>query len=117
MRLRNILEKAIESVDTLEEYYKEQSNTNRMYVNNEMKKYKYGLAIYKFLCSRAHDEKQPNCMNEFEKKFIDEELILIENGDDKKVQYKLRAPENFEGDYELDPIIAEKRQRTLLNRQ
>ena len=55
MKLVRILNKAIEEIDILEEYYKEQYNTTSRHVKEEMDKYKYGLAIYKYLCGRIHN--------------------------------------------------------------
>lgn len=115
MKLVRILNKAIEEIDILEEYYKEQYNTTSRHVKEEMDKYKYGLAIYKYLCGRIHNEKEPHCMNEGEKKFIAEELVVIEDENESDdVQYKLKEPEKYIDKYELDPFVAEKRSGSLI---
>lgn len=115
MKLLKILDKAINQIDILEEYYKEQYNTTIIHVKKEMDKYKYGLAIYKFLCGRIHNEEKPRCMNEFEEKFISEELIIMEDENDKKsVQYKLKNPEKYAEKYELDPIVADRKSVSLI---
>ena len=118
MKLVRILNKAIEEIDILEEYYKEQYSTTSRHVKEEMDKYKYGLAIYKYLCGRIHNEKEPHCMDESEKKFITEELIILEGENEKEdVQYKLKEPEKYINKYELDPFVAEKRSASLIKQQ
>lgn len=118
MKLVRILNEAIEEIDILEEYYKEQYNTTSWHVKEEMDKYKYGLAIYKYLCGRVHNEKEPHCMNESEKKFIAEELIVFEDeNENENVQYKLKEPEKYIDKYELDPFVAEKRFTSLIKQK
>lgn len=114
IKLLRILDKAIEEIDILEKYYKEQYSTTNRYVKKEMDRYKYGLAIYKFLCGKIHHEETPHCMNEFEEKFIAEELIVIEDENDKEnVQYKLKNLEKYDK-YELDPIVSERESISLI---
>lgn len=67
MELAGVLVKAIEEIDILEECYEEQYSTTVNYIKEEIDKYKYGLAIYKFLCSKAHKEQDPHCINMYEK--------------------------------------------------
>lgn len=115
IKLVRILDKAIEEIDILEEYYKEQSNTTRQHIEVEMDKYKYGLAIYKYLCGRIHNEEKPRCMNEFEEKFIAEELIVMEdNNENEDVQYKLRHPKKYMDKYELNPFVSKKKSISLI---
>lgn len=114
MRLSGLLERALRDIDTLEEYYFEQFESTIKRVKKEHEKYKYGLAIYKFLCGRVHEEEKPHCMSKAEEKFISEEVEIIEDKQDKKnVQYKLRDPERY-AKYELDPIIANRKAICLL---
>ena len=114
MRIAGLLEHALRDIDTLEEYYSEQYESTIKYVKKEHDKYKYGLAIYKYLCGRLHEEEKPHCMNELEEKFISEEVEIVEDKQDKKnVQYKLRNPEKYVK-YELDPIIADRKVISLL---
>lgn len=114
MRIAGLLEHALRDIDTLEEYYSEQYESTIKYVKKEHDKYKYGLAIYKYLCGRLHEEEKPHCMNKMEEKFIAEEVEIIEDKQDKKnVQYKLRNAEKYVK-YELDPIIADRKVVSLL---
>ena len=115
MKLKRILNKAIEELDILEEYYKSQYDTTMKYVKKEIEQYKYGLAIYKFLCGRIHKEEDPKCMSKSEKKFIKEELIIMEEDDNGGVQYKLNNQEKYIGKYEVDPIIAERNYSSLID--
>ena len=114
MRIAGLLEHALRDIDTLEEYYSEQYESTIKHVKKEHDKYKYGLAIYKYLCGRLHEEEKPHCMNKMEEKFIAEEVEIIEDKQDKKnVQYKLRNAEKYVK-YELDPIIADRKVVSLL---
>ncbi|MCR4754321.1 MAG: hypothetical protein K5868_02205 [Lachnospiraceae bacterium] len=114
MRIAGLLEHALRDIDTLEEYYSEQYESTVRHVKKEREKYKYGLAIYKYLCGRLHEEEKPHCMSKLEEQFIAEEVEIIEDKQDKKnVQYKLRSPEKYEK-YELDPIIADRKVVSLL---
>lgn len=82
-------------------------------MKKEHSRYKYGLAIYKFLCGRVHEEEKPHCLNKAEEKFIAEELEIIEDKEDKKnVQYRLKDSKKY-AKYELDPIIAERKISSL----
>ena len=93
MELRFLLERALEDVDILEEYYIEQYNTTTSHVTKELDKYKYGLAIYKFLCGRVHGEEKAHCLRSDEEKFINSEVEIIEEDEEKRiVQYKVNGP-------------------------
>lgn len=109
MKIAGLLECALRDIDILEEYYSEQYESTIKHVKKEHDKYKYGLAIYKYLCGRVHEEEKPHCMNKYEEKFISEEVEIVEDEQDKKnVQYKLKEPEKY-AKYELDPIIANRK--------
>lgn len=113
MELAGLIERALSDVDTLEEYYSEQYESTINHVKKEHSRYKYGLAIYKFLCGRVHEEEKPHCLNKAEEKFIAEELEIIEDKEDKKnVQYRLKDSKKY-AKYELDPIIAERKISSL----
>lgn len=114
MRISGLLNRALRDIDILEEYYSEQYESTIKHLKKEHEKYKYGLAIYKFLCGRLHEEENPQCMNKSEEKFISEEVEIVEDKQEKKsLQYKLRAPEKY-AKYELDPIIANRKLVSLL---
>ncbi len=117
IKLCKILNKALEEIDILEEYYKEQYEATMEYVTEEMEQYKYGLAIYKFLCSRIHKEENPHCMTNAEEQFIAKEIVIIEDENDKDmVEYKWKNQEKYAGKYELDPVLAEKKVMGLIER-
>ena len=63
IKMRRTLDEAINEIDIIEEYYKEQYSTMSVNIKKEMEKYKYGLAIYKYLCGRVHSESKHKCMN------------------------------------------------------
>lgn len=67
MKLNETLEKALEEMDILEEYYKERYKTTTEFINKEQDKYKFGLAIFKSLCAKLKDEPNPSCLSENEK--------------------------------------------------
>lgn len=116
MKLSYLLESALEDIDILEEYYVEQYYSTISRVTNELDKYKYGLAIYKFLCGRVHGEERAHCLRPDEEEFIRTELEFIEEGEDKKiVQYRLKDENKYDR-YELDPQIAESK-TAYLNEQ
>lgn len=109
MKLRFLLERALEDVDILEEYYAEQYNSTVGHVTEEIDKYKYGMAIYKFLCGRVHGEEKAHCLREDEEKFINSEIEIVEEDEDKRiVQYKVKDEEKYV-QYELDPQLAEEK--------
>ena len=109
MALRYLLGKALADIDILEGYYSEQYNTTKRYVTRELEKYKYGVAIYKFLCGRVHGEEKAHCLKPGEEKFIVDELEIVEDAEDKRiVQYKLKNAEAY-AKYELDPWIAKEK--------
>lgn len=113
MKLSSLLVNALLDIDVLEEYFSEQYDSTLKHIKKEHEKYKYGFAIYKYLCGRLHNEQEPHCMNKAEKKFIAEEVIIIEDEENKKnVQYKVKNLEKYDK-YELDPIYAEKKIRSL----
>lgn len=117
IKLQRLLKNSIKEIDILEEYYTEQHITTIKYIEKEMEQYKYGLAIYKFLCGRIHKEEKPPCMNEDDERFISEELIIMEDEYDKeKVEYKLKNQEKYAEKYELDPVIAERKCASLIER-
>lgn len=114
MDLSYLLVSALEDIDILEEYYAEQYNSTIFNVTRESDKYKYGLAIYKFLCGRIHGEEKAHCLNDDEEKFVNDELEIIEEDDDKRiVQYKLKDNEKY-SKYELNPYLAQEKTSSLL---
>lgn len=109
MKLRILLDRALEDIDILEEYYVEQYDSTVRYVTKELEKYKYGLAIYKFLCGRYHGEDRAECLRKDEEDFLDSEIEIVEEDkDNRTVQYKLKDEKKFI-QYELNPQLAKEK--------
>ena len=110
MKLHLLFENAMSEIDYLEDYYNIQIKSISQLVKRESEKYKYGLAIYKYLCGKAHNEENPKCLEDFEKEFIKNELIEIKGENDQDdISYDIKNIEQYDGKYELDPIISEKK--------
>lgn len=114
MKLNETLEKALEEMDILEEYYKERYKTTTEFINKEQDKYKFGLAIFKSLCAKLKDEPNPSCLSENEKKFIKDEVEFCDTDEKDNLNYKLKNPEKYSHNYDLNPLTSVKRVQSLI---
>lgn len=117
MEIQYILKNAIDEIDILEEYYSFQYTISMLRLKEEEEKYKYGMAIFKYFCAKAHLEENPHCLNDEEKNFIEKELSGLDSGTETldSITYRIRNSSKYKKKkYVLDPVISERKMRSFL---
>lgn len=119
MKLIILLQQALLSLESLKEYYFSQNEIISKIVDEKSEKYKYGVALERYLFAKAtnmdellNDEDGENCRK------IAEKMIRDLNIDDDeiatKISYRLEIEEEIAEEYELDPNKASREYRKII---